>query len=160
MSLSEGIFAETGRFVAHPWYCDANGHLNTRYYQGFFDDATQHLLALCGQERQSSAGGISIVDVRCAMEYKAEVAPGALLVVSSGFKALGGKSLTSIHEMRSVESRTLYATCETVSVFFDLDSRESTPMTEAFRVKASKLLVQPTAWVPQIAVERNLVGSL
>ena len=146
MSPSEAghSFVETGRFVVHPWHCDANGHLNTRYFQGFFDDATQHLLALCGHEAMG-AGGRSVVDVRCAMEYKAEVAPGTPIVVRSFFTKLGGKSFTSAHEMRSVDGATLFATCETVSVFFDLQARASAPMTDFFRAKASRLMTPAAA---------------
>jgi acyl-CoA thioester hydrolase len=145
MSDSDRGLVETGRFVAHPWYCDANAHLNTRFFQGFFDDATQHLLALCGHGRQAQGGDIGVVDARCAMEYKAEVAPGALIVVTSGFKALGGKSFTSLHEMRSVDGATLLATCEIVSVFFDLGARKAVAMTEDFRARASRLLVASAA---------------
>jgi acyl-CoA thioester hydrolase len=141
------VFAETGRFVVHPWHCDANGHLNTRYFQGFFDDATQHLLALCGHECMG-VGGRSVVDVRCTMNYKAEVPPGALVVVRSGFSALGGKSFTSAHEMRSVNGAILFATCETVSVFFDLAARLSVAMSDDFRAKAGRLMGPATAPIP------------
>lgn len=145
MLLSEAALVETGRFVAHPWYCDANGHLNTRFFQGFFDDATQHLLAACGHERRAQGGGTSVVDVRCVVEYRAEVPPGTPLVVKSGFKALGGKSFTSIHEMRSVDEATLFATCELVSVFFDLDGHKALPIADDFRARALRRLVVPAA---------------
>lgn len=145
MSPSEDPLIETGRFIAHPWYCDANGHLNTRFIQGFFDDATQHLLASCGHVAPLAGSGIGVVDVRCAMDYVAEIAPGSLLTVASGFKALGSKSFTSIHEMRSADGASVYARCETVSVFFDLAARKSAAMAESFRAKASRRLVASAA---------------
>lgn len=149
MSLSECVqaFVETGRFVAHPWYCDTNGHLNTRYFQGFFDDATQHLLAICGHEARSPAR-LAVVDVRCAMNYRAEVVPGTLVVVRSSYAALGMKSFTSVHEMRSSDGAILFATCETVSVFFDLDARASVEMNDDFRAKAGRLM--PPASAPTL----------
>jgi len=145
---------ETGHFVVHPWHCDANGHLNTRYFQGFFDDATQHLLGLCGHEGMG-VDGRSVVDVRCTMNYKAEVLPGTLVVVQSGFSALGGTSFTSAHEMRSVNGATLFATCETVSVFFDVEARGTIEMTDDFRATANSFLAAPSR-----SENTNIEGSI
>ncbi|PTQ11814.1 hypothetical protein CLG96_07760 [Sphingomonas oleivorans] len=132
---------ETGRQIAHPWLCDANDHLNTRHYQGFFDDAAQHLLAQCGFAGAAEAGRLGVVDASCAMTYLAEVRPGTLLVLHSGFKRIGGKSFTSVHEMRSIDGTHLFATCEIISIFFDLEVRRSAAMPEAFRAAAEALLV-------------------
>lgn len=140
-SKHDGLFIETGRFVAHPWHCDANGHLNSRYYLGFFDDANQHLFAHCGHGGVQT--GRSIVDLHCSINFKAEVLCGSLVVVQSRFKALGNRSFTSYQEMRSTDGLSLFATCETVSVFFDLSSRTSSSMCEDFRSKALELLVKP-----------------
>ncbi|MEM1112949.1 MAG: acyl-CoA thioesterase, partial [Pseudomonadota bacterium] len=43
------------RGVAYPWYCDGMGHVATRYYTGWFDDASCHLLAMVGGDMVSLA---------------------------------------------------------------------------------------------------------
>lgn len=131
----------TARQIAHPWLCDVNGHLNTRYYQGYFDDACQHLLAAAGFAGAAESNGLGIVDVRCTMEFLAEVPPGALLVINSGFVKLGAKSITSFHEMRSVDGERLFATSENVSVFFDLNKRASAAIPNAFRMAAMSNMI-------------------
>lgn len=131
---------ETGRFVVHPWHCDVNGHLNTRHFQGFFDDAAEHLLAECGH--RTGVGGLSVVHVRCVVDYKAEAAPGLPVVVRSAFTALGTKSLTSVHALRSIDGA-LLATCEIIMVFFDLAARAGVAIPDHFRAEAERLLVSP-----------------
>ena len=150
MSLSEpdrpgaSIMAETLRAVAHPWHCDLNGHVNTRYHQGWFDDASFQLLGRCGFDAvKSRADGIGAADVKCTMQYSAEIQPGTLLVIRSGFTRLGSKSFTSCHELRSVLGGNLFAECETVSVFLDLVTRSSRGIPDAFRMAAEALLVEP-----------------
>lgn len=142
MSLSDAhlLPVETGHQIAHPWLCDINDHLNTRHYQGFFDDAAQHLFAICGF---SGAGreALGMVDASCTMTYLAEVRPGTLVVLRSGFKHLGRKSCTSLHEMNSTDGATLFATCTITSIFFDLEARRSAAMPESFRAAAGRLLV-------------------
>lgn len=138
MSLSD-LPVETGRQIAHPWLCDANGHLNTRHIQGFYDDATQHLLAMCGFTGAGTAR-LSIADVRCAMTYAAEIAPGTPVVIRSGFAKLGGKSFTTVHALCGIDG-TRHGACETTTVFFDLDARRAAPIPDAFRAAATKLLV-------------------
>ncbi|MGH6911221.1 MAG: acyl-CoA thioesterase [Phenylobacterium sp.] len=134
---------ETLRAVAHPWLCDINGHLNTRHYQSWFDDATMHLLGACGFDAVNARLiGVGVVDVKCVMEYQAEVPPGGLTVLRSGFRKLGRSSFVSFHEMLSARSAQLHATCETTSLFFDLEARRSMAMPDDFR-QAVEALLEP-----------------
>ncbi len=51
--------------VAHPWLCDAMGHLNTRHYFAMFDDAPMVLLAqIAGPAEQAFAAERGWADVR------------------------------------------------------------------------------------------------
>ena len=139
---------ETLRAIAHPWLCDVNVHLNTRHYQGFFDDAMMQLLAVCGFDAADGrAAGLGVVDVKCVMEYKSEVLPGAPIVVRSAFHRFGNKSFVTFHEMRSVAGEELRATCETTSLFFDLSARAGKEVPSEFRRAAEPYLVaeRPTA---------------
>ena len=149
MSLSEprrpgaSVVAETLRAVAHPWHCDLNGHVNTRYFQGWFDDASFQLLGRCGFDAvRSREEGVGIADVKSTMQYSEEVPPGALVVICSGFVRLGSKSFTSYHQLSAVLSGKRFATCETISVFLDLSTRRSTSMPDTFRLAAEGLRVE------------------
>ena len=46
--------------VAHPWLCDALGHLNTRNYHAMYDDALFVLLAIIGQSNIVIGQNISV----------------------------------------------------------------------------------------------------
>lgn len=84
----------TYRGVAHPWLCDAMGHLNTRHYVGMFDDATVGFLAMLGyRTREWAAEGRGWVDARNVIEYESEVPPGNAVVVRSGVARLGATAI-------------------------------------------------------------------
>ncbi len=140
MSDSDIFPVDTGRQVAHPWICDANGHVNTRFLQGFYDDANLHLLNHCGF-RGGPATGIGIVDVAVSMTYSAEVRLGDLFLIRSGFRRLGTKSFVSCHEMRGQDGL-VRGTCESTSVFFDLTARSSMSIPEDFRQAAQRLTLR------------------
>ena len=138
-----GVMVETQRTVAHPWLCDINGHVNTRHYQAWFDDASFQLFGLCGFDAvRSRSDHLGIVDVKSTTEYLAEVPPGTLALISSGFVRLGSKSFTVRHVMSSVFSDDVFARCEAVSVFFDLSARRSRSIPDAFRLAAQALLIR------------------
>lgn len=137
---------ETYRGVAHPWLCDAMGHLNTRHYVGMFDDATIHFMGRLGvRGGDAPAGGGGWADARNLVEYEREVPPGALVVVSSGLTRIGTKSLSIHHEMRDPTGQTLHATMETVIVHFDLYARRALPLPGTVRERAAGYLLGDSA---------------
>ena len=130
---------ETFRGVAHPWLCDAFGHLNTRNYVAMFDDGSFHFFQALGYSlaalKRDNRGW---ADVRAELEFKAEVPLGALVVVRTGVVQVGGKSLTYRHEMRSPDDDGLHATMQTVTVYFDLAARKATPIPDSVRAAAAR----------------------
>lgn len=130
-------YAETFRGVAHPWLCDAMGHMNTRHHCGMFDDALMHFLAMLGyrfswvQERQEGW-----VDVQLDMSLHAEVRAGSLLRIASAVEKVGNSSLTVQHRMTDAETDILLATMRSVTVYLDLKTRRSRPLPAAIREAA------------------------
>jgi acyl-CoA thioester hydrolase len=119
--------------VAHPWECDVQEHLTTRFYVAMFDDASYHFL----HEVFGDPGpGMGWADVRHEIEYLAEVTAGDRLEVHAQLLRLGGKSLTVRYEMTNLVTDELAATLESTSVLFDLEAREAVPFSEAQRAAA------------------------
>lgn len=133
---------ETYRGVAHPWLCDAMGHLNTRHYLAMFDDAGFHFFAALGysfawlSERREGWA-----DVRLEMDLVREVALNRLVVIRSGVARVGNSSLTCVHEMRDAETDDLVARLRAVTVYFDLQVRKSRRLPDVIRKTANDRLI-------------------
>lgn len=123
--------------VAHPWECDVQEHLTTRFFVAMFDDASYHYL-------QDVFGtlepGLGWADVRHVIEYQAEVSPGDRLEIHGELLRLGGKSITIRYEMTNLSTDELAATLESTSVLFDLEARRAVAFNEAQRAAASEHL--------------------
>jgi len=130
--------------VAHPWLCDAMGHLTTRHYMAMFDDASLHLLAeATGWHTDSNEWkGKGWADVRHEISYKNELQAGALLEITGEITAIGNSSLTAYYEMKhknclepDKKSQAVAATMTAKTVFFDLKARRSIPLTDKMRTQ-------------------------
>ena len=135
--MAEGI--ETWRGMAHPWNCDTMGHMNTRFYAAIYDDASFHFLARLAPSQAQKASGFGWADVRQLIEYKQEVASGALLVVRTELKKLGRTSVEYRHELRDAETDLLHSTSEQVTVRFDLAARKAAPLDDEIRRRGAAL---------------------
>ncbi|MEP7240312.1 MAG: acyl-CoA thioesterase [Devosia sp.] len=126
--------------VAHPWMCDTNGHVNTRYYMAMFDDASCQLLAHVAGD--GGAGPpLGWADVRIEIDYFAEVAAGAVLTITSQIERIGETSLAAIHSMRGTGEDQLRSRARIVTVRFNLDRRKSTKLTDDEQSRAATLLL-------------------
>lgn len=131
----------TGLGVVHPWLCDAMGHLTTRHYTGFFDDAAYHLFAAIGyDEALGRREGWGWADVVTTTNYHAEVVAGALTVVKSRIVAIGKSSMTAEHLLCDRTSGTLSARMEARTVCFDLVARRSRPVPDAIRATVEAMI--------------------
>ena len=125
---------ETFRGVAHPWLCDAFGHLNSRHHMALFDDAGFHFL-----HRLNKAAGLAEdrkfgwADVSIHATLSDEVPLGALVVIRSSLVKLGRTSVTYRHEMRACDDDRLHSAQEVITVRFDLEARKAVPLPEAIR---------------------------
>jgi acyl-CoA thioester hydrolase len=131
---------DTGRAVAHPWLCDQMGHLNSRYYAAIFDDASFHFLGRIAPRAEQAAARRGWADVRVTIEFRHEVALGAVLAVRSCLVKLGTKSVTYRQELRDAETGELHATAEAVTVLFDLERRVAIAIDGEARARAQALL--------------------
>ena len=133
----DGTFVVTGFGVVHPWLCDAMGHLTTRHYLAFFDDATWHMLAELGyQAAAARAEEWGWADVRNEIDYTAEVAPGTLIRVLSRVSSLGRTSVTLASVMQDRETGAIAARMTAKLVCFDLAMRRAKPLPEGLRANA------------------------
>lgn len=130
----------TGRPVAHSWLFDTMGHLNVRHYSAMFDDAAFQLLGMVAAPTWLAASGLGWADVKLSIEFVHEVQAGSCLIVRSRMERIGGKSLTYRHELRDAQGDTLHATCETVTVLFDLKQRKAATIEDELRLRAQQML--------------------
>ena len=132
---------QTYRGVVYPAQCDAMGHMNVQYYVAAFDQAMWHLVHEIGYRKPATAGtGFGWADVRHVLEYRSELAVGALYRVASTICKVGRSSLVTLHQMFGAEENTLSAECEMTSVYFDLSNRVSCPIPMALRDAAVALI--------------------
>jgi acyl-CoA thioester hydrolase len=117
---------ETNRGVAHPWHCDHFGHMNVRFYGGFFDDAAFQIWTVLGYGfKRMEEDGFHTVIARSTIEFVHEIKPGELFVIDTGFIECGRKSCTHLQRMTNPDTGVLQAVQETVEVFFDVATRAS-----------------------------------
>jgi acyl-CoA thioester hydrolase len=139
--MTAGNQFETFRGLVYPAHCDAMGHMNVQHYVAAFDQAMWHLVHEIGYRRPASPGtGHGRADVRHVIEYRRELAAGALYRILSGVAKVGRSSVVTIHRMFALETGELAAECEMTSVFFDLSARESCPLPQPLRDAAMALL--------------------
>ncbi|HEV7275888.1 MAG TPA: acyl-CoA thioesterase [Devosiaceae bacterium] len=123
---------------AHPWMCDAMGHVNARHYMAMFDDASLLLLD------QVAAGPISNeagwADVRCEIDYVTEIRAGTALQITSLVERVGTSSLTMRHLLAGSSDGVAHARAKVVSVRFDLAARRAMPLLPDERRRAEELL--------------------
>ena len=124
------------RGVVHPWYCDAFGHLNVRWYSHFFDDAAFHLWPLYwgSHKKMLDEHNVHTVTASATVQFQQELVAGDLIIVDSLLTRVGGKSCKFMERMLHVDTGEVHATYETVEVFFrpehpsiDRDARRDSP---------------------------------
>lgn len=139
-------WVEFYRSIVLPRHCDHYGHLNIRYYAGFFDDAGWHILNLAGIPLQELRDrNIGTVVASLTIDFHHEITVGQPFVIRGGLRRVGTKSLT--HELRLYEadSDTLCATQTSVEVCFDTQARKSIPLPDDLRAKLQSTIVDDAA---------------
>ncbi|WOH37384.1 thioesterase family protein [Thalassotalea fonticola] len=123
------------RGVVHPWYCDSFGHMNVRFYSHFFDDAAFHLWPLYwgSHQKMQKEFGVHTVTASAKLQFQRELVAGDLIVVDSVLARIGNKSCTFIERILHADTMEIHATYETVEVFFDPLTRQSTEMPAPIR---------------------------
>ncbi|MFN3472700.1 MAG: acyl-CoA thioesterase [Blastomonas sp.] len=133
---------ETYRGVAFPWLCDQMGHLTTFRYVEMFDVASYHLMHALGDRPAAHTGELGWADVNHSIDYKAEVAIGALLLIRSGVVRTGRSSIVTQHVMSDPDGAVEHAVLTATTVRFDLVARKSAPLPEHMRTGCEALQVE------------------
>jgi acyl-CoA thioester hydrolase len=124
------------RSIVMPAQCDGYGHLNVRYYVGFFDDAAWHFPAMAGLSLSDlRARGMGTVVATLTCDFHNEIRAGELVLIKGAVTRVGTKSFA--YEMRLYEPDSMRhcATQKVVEVCFDTIQRKSVTLPEDFRSK-------------------------
>ena len=123
------------RGVVHPWYCDAFGHMNVRWYSHFFDDAAFHVWPLYwgSHQKMQDELGVHTVSASATVQFLRELVAGDLIIVDCQLTRIGGKSCSFTERMLHVDTGEVHATYEMVDVFFDPKTRRSAEMPAEIR---------------------------
>ncbi|RJG40427.1 acyl-CoA thioesterase [Mesorhizobium sp. DCY119] len=121
------------RAVVQPWHCDMMGHLTTRHYVAFFDDAINVLIshATNWSVTEPEWADKGWADIRHEIDYVAELSAGVIIEIYGAIRDLGRTSILADFEMRRLHGGQLSAKLTAKSVFFDLVERKSIPLTKA-----------------------------
>ena len=113
-------------------WLDYNDHLNVAYYVLIFDMAGVALFDHLGMgEAYSRETGGSWVVLESHVTYDREVLPDDIVAVDSRIIDHDAKRLHLYHEMHKVGAdEGPAATCEQMTMFFDLKARRSAPFPE------------------------------
>lgn len=139
--MTKGI--ETYRGTVFPWECDANGHMNVRFYVAKFDEGTWQFMAQIGATREElKRRNCGPMAVSQNIAYKRELVPGDTVLVATSLVSLGNASCRFRHVMTDSASGAVAAEMELVGVFVDLATRKAMPVWPELRAKAEALLGQ------------------
>jgi acyl-CoA thioesterase FadM len=121
---------------------DSASHMNSPMYVSRFDQATWFLMQAVGvtpatMRRQNRR----IAIVRQNYQFLDELRGGELVVIKSGFVAVGEKYVRFIHQMYDFENRKLLATCDCTSVQASLETGKSVALPAGFQQRAKEHLV-------------------
>ena len=109
-------------------YRDSNGHMNVRWYQGLFDDASDTLHEWMGLTPEYQAAHHSgTMDLEHHIHYLNEVMPGDVVTVHVRFVGYSSKRLHYLMFLVDDTCRKLGATLECINAFADLEKRKTAP---------------------------------
>ncbi|MBL8661994.1 MAG: thioesterase family protein [Candidatus Odyssella sp.] len=133
---------ETFKGVIDAREYDPNAHMNTQAYVSRFDQATWFLLAAVGlTPRTVRELKRRVAVLRQSFNFVHELKGSELIVIKSGFVAVGEKHLRFQHRMVDTESDMLMAACDGTAVEVDLESGRAVPIEAAIKDRAKALLV-------------------
>lgn len=133
---------ETFKGVIDAREYDPNAHMNTEAYVSRFDQATWFLLAAVGlTPRTVREKKRRVAVLRQSFNFVHELKGSELIVITSGFVAVGDKHLRFQHRMIDAETDTLMAACDGTAVEVDLGSERAVPIEASIKDRAKALLV-------------------
>ncbi len=138
--MAEWIETFKGAVLASEY--DAASHMNTQMYVSRFDQATWFLLGTIGvTSAVVKRQGRRIAVSRQSFHFIGELRGGELVVVRSGFVAVGRKYLRFLHRMFDTLSGDMVATSDCTAVQASLKTGKSVALSADLRRNAEELLV-------------------
>ena len=136
-------YAETFRAVVAQADCDVLGHMNVSRYFAACSDAVLCFQTMLGLGISQVVGGrrLSFAVVRAESDFRYEVGPGEVIVMQTGVRAIGGKSMTFHHRLTRLEAGLLAFETEFRCVLLDLDARRAVPVPDDVRAGAAAWMV-------------------
>ena len=133
---------ETFKGVIDAREYDPNAHMNTQAYVSRFDQATWFLLAAAGlTPRTVRERKRRVAVLRQGFNFVHELKGSELIVIRSGFVAVGDKHLRFQHRMIDVEADKLMAACAGTAVEVDLENERAVLIEPEIKDRAKSLLV-------------------
>ncbi len=143
--MSDWVNTFKGAVLASEY--DSASHMNSRMYVSRFDQATWFLLHAIGITPASiHDNNLRIAIVRQNYQFLEELRGGELVVIKSGFLAVGEKYFRFLHQMYNDVSGKMVATSDCVAVQASLDAGKSVALSAQLQDRAKSHLV--TANVP------------
>lgn len=137
--MAPGLLTYKG--IVYPWHCDHMGHMNVMWYVGKFDEATWALVAYLGLDAQALArAGRGMAALEQHITYQREAVAGDQIEVYSSLLDIQDKTLKFRHNMYDVISGDIAATSEIIGLYMDTSVRKGTPLPDAVRGAAQKML--------------------
>ncbi len=138
--MSEWIETYKGAVLVSEY--DSETHMNSQIYVSRFDQATWFLLHSIGiTPRSVKRARRRIAVVRQSYQFLEELKGGELVLIQSGFVAVGNKFFRFLHRMLDGETRRLIATSDCTAVEASLATGKSVPLAKALRRLAERRLV-------------------
>jgi len=138
--MSKWIETYRGAVMASEY--DPDSHMNTPSYVSRFDQATWFLLSTIGVTPDAmKKSNRRIAIVRQGFQYLDELKGGQLLIVHSGFVAVGKKHLRFQHRMFDAIDDRMVATSDCTAVEASLKTGRSVALPAAHRKAAESHLV-------------------
>lgn len=143
--MSDWVHTFKGAVLASEY--DFTSHMNSRMYVSRFDQATWFLLHAIGLTPASiREKNLRIAILRQNYQFLEELRGGELVVIKSGFLAVGEKYFRFLHQMYNDVSGKMVATSDCVAVQAGLDQGKSVALSPELQERAKSHLV--TANVP------------
>ena len=138
--MGEWIETYKGAVLASEY--DSETHMNSEMYVSRFDQATWFLLHSIGiTPRSVKRARRRIAVVRQSYQFLKELRGGELVVIQSGFVAVGNKFFRFLHRMLDGETGQLIATSDYTAVEASLATGKSVPLPKPLRRLAERRLV-------------------
>lgn len=127
---------ETNRSAVNRWECDANDHMNSRFYLARYSECQGHMWAHAGLDRQSQkAKGLATATVEMRLAYFSELKAGQTLFVRTGLEALGEKTLRYRHWMFNAETLAPVAAAEGTALLISRETRAAVTLPDEIRAR-------------------------